>query len=120
MKRGQSSLVSMEALALISAMCIVAIFAFAHYSRQAAAHDDQTRALAREIKPRVEALFLSEPQARLSQDVLKSIGIGVPEPMQAQVTPLKDRAEDWQITLSHPQGKLHFFIGPAGITYDHR
>lgn len=120
MKQGSRGMVSMEALALISALCIVAIFVFAHYSRQAAVFDDQARVLSRDLKPQVEAFFQANPQDRLSAQGLATLGVAIPAPMQATVTPMKDRAQDWQVVISHPQGKLRFVISASGIAEDFR
>jgi len=107
---------SMEALALVSALCIAAIFVFAHYTRQADSHDLQAQRLAREARPVVEAFFAADPAGHLSLDALKERGLIVPPDLQAAVTPLKDLREDWRLEVWHPGGNQVFVLTPAGMT----
>ncbi|MFZ5585021.1 MAG: hypothetical protein ACOZHQ_03725 [Thermodesulfobacteriota bacterium] len=107
---------SMEALALVSALCILGIFVFAHYTRQADGFDLQAQRLAREARPVVEAFFRAEPAGHLSLDVLKERGLIIPPDLQAAVTPLKDLREDWRLEVWHPEGNQVFVLTPAGIS----
>lgn len=118
--RASRGFVSMEALAIISVLCIAGIFIFAHYSRQASGYDDLARVTAREIGPKIVAYFQAEPQGRLTPEVLKTAGAEPPTPMQAQITPLKDRAAEWQVMLWHPQGNKRFVLSPAGMAEEYR
>lgn len=115
MLRRPAGYLSMEALALISALCIVAIFFYAHYSRQAATHDQEARRLAQETRPLVEAFFAQNPQGKLSLEGLKAQGFDPPKNLMAKVTPFKELKDDWQLEIWHPEGQRVFLLGPGGI-----
>ncbi len=118
--RASRGFVSMEALALISVLCIAGIFIFAHYARQTSALDDLARVTAREIGPKIAAYFQAEPQGRLTPEVIKTAGAEPAAPLLAQITPLKDRAEDWQVMLWHPEGNKRFVLSPTGLAEEYR
>lgn len=106
---------SMEALALVSALCIVGIFIYAHYARQADGFDLQAQRLARETRPVVEAFFAADPAGHLSLEALKERGLVIPPELRAAVAPLKDLREDWRLEFWHPGGNQVFVLTPAGI-----
>lgn len=106
---------SMEALALVSALCIVAIFIYTHYARQADSFDLQAQRLARETRPLVEAFFSADPTGHLTLDALKERGLIIPPDLQVTVAPLKDLREDWRLEIWHPRGNQVFVLGPAGM-----
>lgn len=107
---------SMEALTMVSALCILGIFVYAHYARQADAFDLQAQRLARETRPVVEALFAADPAGHLSLDALKERGLIVPPDLRVSVAPLKDLREDWRLDIWHPEGTLVYVLTPAGMT----
>jgi len=114
MRRG-GGWMSMEALALVSALCIAVILVFAHYARQTQALDLRAQRLARETRPVVEAFFAANPTGRLSPEALAAQGLGVPPELKLMVPELKDLREDWQVELWHPEGARVFVLTPAGL-----
>ncbi|MFH1032949.1 MAG: hypothetical protein V1806_00455 [Pseudomonadota bacterium] len=116
MLRRASGYMSMEALGLISALCIVAIFFYAHYARQASWHDQEARRLASEMRPLVEAYFQKNPQARLSTEALaKEPGFAPQSELQLKVTPFKELRADWQLEVWHPEGQRVYLVSPQGL-----
>lgn len=115
MQKRAGGFMSAEAVALISALCIVAIFFYAHYARQASWHDQEAKRLAAQVRPAVEGLFAQDPQAKLSPQALKDQGLAVPPPLQLAVTPFKDLRADWQAEVWHPQGQRVYLVGAQGI-----
>lgn len=117
--RGRVGHVTMEALALVSLLCIAAIFVYASYARQAHEADQQALRLAKDLRPALEALFREQPQAVLKAEALPG-GVAVPEPLSVTVPPYKDRVDDWQVLVSHPQGVKRYVISPQGIRETYR
>jgi type II secretory pathway pseudopilin PulG len=117
--RGRVGFVTMEALALISLLCIAAIFVYASYARQANEADQQALRLAKDLRPALEAMFREQPQAVLKAEALPG-GVAVPAPLTVSVPPYKDRADDWQVLVSHPQGVKRYVISAQGIRETYR
>lgn len=115
MQKRAGGFMSVEAVALISALCIVAIFFYAQYARQASWHDQEAKRLAVEVRPAVETLFAKSPQAKLGLEALKDQGLAVPPPLQLTVTPFKDLRADWQLEVWHPEGQRVYLVGAQGI-----
>jgi hypothetical protein len=118
--RGRVGVATMEALALISALAIAAIFVYAQYARQAQDFDLQAQRLAGDLRPAVEALFSGQPQASLSPEALKAAGAAIPAPLEVTVPPYKDRAGDWQVQVQHPQGQKRFTLSASGVQSEYR
>ena len=114
MRRG-AGWMSMEALALVSALCIAGLLVFAHYARQAQTLDLQAQRLAREARPAVEAFFAAQPAGRLSPEALRAQGLTVPPELLLAVPELKDLREDWRVEVWHPRGGRVFALTPAGL-----
>jgi hypothetical protein len=117
--RGRVGYVTMEALALVSLLCIAAIFVYAAYARQAHDADQQALRLAKDLRPALEAMFRNEPQAVLKAEALPG-SVTVPPPLTVTVPPYKDRADDWQVLVSHPQGVKRYVITAQGIRETYR
>jgi hypothetical protein len=116
MLRRASGYMSMEALAVISALCIAAIFFYAHYARQASWHDQEAKRLATETRPVVEAFFQKTPSARLSLEALaKEPGFAPPPELQIRVTPFKELRAEWQLEIWHPEGQRVYLLSPEGL-----
>ena len=107
---------TMELVAIISVLCIAAIFVFSHLSRQTQAYDDQARAAAGRLAPVVEGFFQEHPQDRLSEQALVQAGFQLPEPLQMRISPQHDRAADWEVMIWHPQGEYRFLVKAGGVT----
>ncbi len=117
MLRRVGGYMSVEALALISALCIVGIFFYAHYARQASWHDQEARRLASELRPVVEAYFQKNPQARLSTEALShEPGFSLPPGLQIKVTPFKELRSEWQLEVWHPEGQRVYLLTPQGLS----
>jgi hypothetical protein len=117
--RGRVGFVTMEALALVSLLCIAAIFVYAAYARQAHEADQQALRLAKDLRPALEALFREQPQAVLKAEALPG-GLVAPPPLIVSVPPYKDRVDDWQVLVSHPQGVKRYVISAQGIRETYR
>jgi hypothetical protein len=116
MLKRASGYMSVEALGLISALCIVAIFFYAHYARQASWHDQEARRLASEARPLVEAFFQKNPQARLSIEALaKEPGFDLPVNLRIKVTPFRELRAEWQLEVWHPEGQRVYLLSSQGL-----
>lgn len=115
MRRG-GGWMTMEALALVSALCIAGILIYAHYARQTQALDLQAQRLARETRPAVEAFFAANPAGHLTPEALSAQGLAVPPDLRLTVPELKDLREDWQLEIWHPQGARVFVLSPTGLS----
>lgn len=113
--RRAGGFMTMEALALVSALCIAGILIYAHYARQTQALDLQALRLARETRPAVEAFFAQNPEGRLSPEAIAAQGLTVPPEMKLMVPELKDLRQDWQVEIWHPQGAKVFVLTSAGL-----
>ena len=107
---------TMEALALVAALCLVAIFVFSHFQRQADARDGQARRFAQTLKPAVEAFFQAQPQGELTPQALADQGVSVPSPLQVEVPLDHRRADDWQVRVWHPQGRKLYLASAQGVS----
>ncbi|MCA1905401.1 MAG: hypothetical protein LDL11_02270 [Desulfarculus sp.] len=114
MRRG-GGFMTMEALALVSALCIAGILVYAHHARQTQALDLQALRLARETRPLVEAFFAANPGGRLTPSALADQGLSLPPELKLAVTELKDLRDDWRVEIWHPQGAKVFVLTPAGL-----
>jgi hypothetical protein len=117
--RVRGGFATMEALALISILCIATIFVYAAYARQAHEADQQALRLAKDLRPNVEALFREQPQAVLKAEALLG-GVAVPPPLTVTVPPYKDRADDWQVAVTHTQGVRRYVVSAQGIRETYR
>ena len=107
---------TMEALALISALCIAGIFVYNHYSRQMDALDQRAYRLAREVGPTVTKFFAAHPQAELTDQELGKVGLPSLGPIKMKVPFDHEKASDWQVRLWHPEGNQVFIVSSAGIS----
>lgn len=117
--RGRVGYMTMEALALVSLLCIAAIFVYASYARQTHDADQQALRLAKDLRPALEAMFRNEPQAVLKAEALPG-SVAVPPPLTVAVPPYKDRADDWQLVVTHPQGVKRYVISAQGVRETYR
>lgn len=116
----QSGSYTMEAIALVAALFIVAIFIFSDFQREAAAQDAQARRFAQTLQPKVEAVFQAQPEAKLTPEALKAGGVEVPSPLEIEV-PLDNRkADNWQVRVWHPDGRLLYIVSAKGLQQDYR
>ncbi len=107
---------TMELVAIISVLCIAAIFVFSHLARQAQAYDDQARVAAGKLAPVVEGFFQEHPQDQLSEQALAQAGFQLPQSLQMKISPEHNRAADWEIMVWHPQGEYRFLVKAGGVT----
>ncbi|CAO0821621.1 Type II secretion system protein [Desulfarculales bacterium] len=116
MLRRAGGYMNMEALTLISALCIAAIFFYARYARQSSWHDQEARRLASETRPAVETFFQKNPQARLSVEALtKELDFSLPPYLAIKVTPFKELRSEWQLEIWHPEGQRVYLLSPDGL-----
>jgi len=113
--QGQRGSYTMEALALLSALCIAAIFVFAWMGRQADQADHSARLLAEQAQKVAQALVAADPQARISAETLRAHGLEVPPPLKLTVPPGYDTAQQWRLEVWHPEGRKVFLVSAAGI-----
>ncbi len=116
----QSGSYTMEAIALVAALFIIAIFIFSDFQREADAQDAQARRFAQGLQPKVEAFFQAQPEAELTPDALKAQGVEVPAPLQIDVPLDHSKAADWQVRVWHLEGRLLYLVGPQGMQKDYR
>ncbi len=116
----QSGSYTMEAIALVAALFIIAIFIFSDFQRAADDRDAQARRFAQTLQAKVEAVFQAQPEAQLTLDALKSQGVELPAPLQWDVPLDHRKAADWQVRVWHPQGRLLYIVSPKGMETDYR
>ena len=116
----QSGAYTMEAIALVAALFIVAIFIFSGFQREADAWDAQARRFAQTLQPKVEAFFQAQPEAELNLDALKAQGVEVPASLQIEVPQDNRKAADWQVRVWHPDGRLLYVVSAKGLQKDFR
>ena len=116
----QSGAYTMEAIALVAALFIVAIFIFSGFQREADAWDAQARRFAQTLQPKVEAFFQAQPEAELNLDALKAQGVEVPASLQIQVPQDNRKATDWQVRVWHSDGRLLYVVSAKGLQKDFR
>ncbi len=106
----------MEALLLISALAIVAIFVFAHLSRQTEARDKQALLLANQVQKAALELTKAVPQAKLSLEALKQKGLTIPKPLQVEIPLEQSDPQKWKVLVWHPSGGKRYEVTANGIT----
>lgn len=116
----QSGSYTMEAMALVAALFIIAIFIFSDFQREADAQDAQARRYAQTLQPKVEAFFQAQPEADLTPEALKAQGAEAPAPLQMDVPLDHRKAADWQVRVWHPEGRLLFMVSAKGMQKDFR
>lgn len=116
----QSGSYTMEAIALVAVLFIVAIFIFSDFQREAAAQDAQARRFAQALQPKVEAFFQAQPEAELTPEAFTASGMEAPSPLKIEV-PLDNRkAANWQVRVWHPEGRLLYIVSQKGLQQDYR
>jgi hypothetical protein len=116
----QSGSYTMEALALVAALFIVAIFVFSDFQREADAQDAQARRFAQTLQPKVEAFFQAQPEAELTPEALKTQGVETPPPLQLDIPLDHRKAADWQVLVWHPEGRMQYIVSAGGTEKDYR
>ncbi|MBU4276597.1 MAG: hypothetical protein KKC30_07660 [Proteobacteria bacterium] len=119
-----SSLVSSEAIALVSAICIVGIFLGAHFQRQIDSNDQQALKVAQQVyevlapapaggkSPTASASPAMDPQEKLAKELKAQ------PPIEVKV--LNDSPNAWKVRVWHPKGVVHYVVTPKGVTQEVR
>lgn len=131
-------LVSSEAIALLAALCIAAIFVGSYYQRRMDNQDE----LALKVAQQVYRLLSKAPaQAQpLSQGVqattqasqvtpsggpaqitllkLKALGLSDPAPVEVKV--LDSSPNAWKVAVEHPLGVKRYLVTPKGVAEEVR
>jgi len=118
------SLVSSEAIALVSAICIVGIFLGAHFQRQIDSNDQQALKVAQQVyevlapapsssqAPTAPASPALNPQEKLAKE------LKAPAPIEVRV--LDNIPDAWKVRVWHPKGVVHYVVTPKGVTQEVR
>lgn len=106
---------TMEALALVSAICIAGIFVFSHFSRQVDTLDQKAMHLAEEAKPVVQAFFEKEPQGDLSLETLRQGGLSWPQSIEVKIPEYQRKIGDWRVDVWHTQGDMIYSLSAQGL-----
>ncbi|MFH2126251.1 MAG: hypothetical protein ABIK12_07020 [Pseudomonadota bacterium] len=118
------SLVSSEAIALVSAICIVGIFLGAHFQRQIDSNDQQALKVAQQVyevlapapaggqAPTAAAAPALNPQEKLAKE------LKAPAPIEVKV--LDNAPDAWKVRVWHPKGVVHYVVTPKGVTQEVR
>ncbi len=115
MRTGNGISYSMEALALVSALCIAAIFVAAHHQRQVDACDQLAARAARQVPAAVAAVFAAAPAGELTPEALAGQGFAPPAPLKWRVPPEQPTAGDWRVEVWHPEGGAVMVVTGDGI-----
>jgi hypothetical protein len=116
----QSGSYTMEAIALVAGLFIIAIFVFSGFQREADDRDSQARRFAETLQPKVAAFFQAQPEGELSLEALKSGGVNIPSPLQWNVPLDHRKAADWQVRVWHPEGRMLYSVSSKGLAKDYR
>jgi hypothetical protein len=111
---------TMEAIALVAALCIVAVFLFSYMQRQADRQDAQARRFAEDLAPRIEQVVQQDPQAELTARRLAAAGVTPPEPLRLEVPPDHREPGNWRVRVWHPEGRKIYLVSASGMTEDYR
>ena len=106
---------TMEALALVSALCIVGIFVFSHFNRQMESFDQKAHRVAKAVPAVVSSLFEKDPQAKLTPDALRQAGLDWQAPMAVEVPQDRETKETWQVKVWHPEGVDIYSVSQKGV-----
>lgn len=107
---------TMEALALVSALCIVGIFVYAHYSRQIDDLDKQAWRLAKQVPVAAETFFQTNPSGELTPGALKQAGLQWEPPLEVEVPMDNRKALNWQVNVHHSHGNLVYRVTLKGLS----
>ena len=111
---------SMEALALVSVLCIAAIFVFSSLMRQADARDQEAYQAALKVKSEVQAYYTSHPMGKLTKPELAANGVEVPAPLVWEVPAGEYNQGRWEVRVWHPQGRRVYLAGPRTVAEEMR
>ena len=133
-------LVSSEAIALLSILCIAAIFVGSYYQRRMDTSDDQALMVAQQVyhllskepapAPAPAPATTAQPGEQTSQVTsqagptavtllkLKALGLQDPAPIQVQV--LNSDPQVWQVQVEHPKGLMRYLVTRQGVKQELR
>ncbi|MCF8031648.1 MAG: hypothetical protein K9K66_01355 [Desulfarculaceae bacterium] len=126
-------LVSSEAIALLAALCIAAIFVGSYYQRRMDNQDEQALKVAQQIYQLLSKAPAAQPApepattgaaqtspvtpdagpAQISLLKLKAMGLGDPSPIQVIVQDPSPTA--WKVAVEHPLGIKRYVVTPQGV-----
>jgi hypothetical protein len=111
---------TMEAIALVAALCILAIFVFSALQRAADRQDAQARRYAQDLAPRVMEVVASHPSEELTRQGLQAAGVSPPPPLRLEVPPDHRQPGDWRVRVWHPEGRKVYLVSASGVEEDYR
>ena len=123
-------LVSSEAIALLAALCIAAIFVGSYYQRRMDTQDDQALRVAQQVyqllskAPAAPApsapgaiVTSAKPPSAAPADIsllkLKALGLKDPAPIQVKV--LDPSPLGWKVAVEHPRGLKRYVVTRHGV-----
>lgn len=114
-------LVSSEAIALMSAICIVGIFLGAHFQRQIDSMDQQALMVAQQVYKVLAAAPSSGPstqetEAEPAPSLQEKLSKGLKDPAPIEVKVLDSTPDAWKVMVWHPEGVVHYVVTPQGVT----
>lgn len=119
------SLVSSEAIALLSVICIVAIFMGAHFQRQIDEMDQQALKVAQQVYQALAPASSPDKgapgaQASTPQSLQQKLSKGLKDPAPIEVKVLDDAPNAWKVLVWHPRGVVHYVVTPKGVNQEVR
>ena len=115
------SLVSSEAIALVSAICIVGIFLGAHYQRQMDSMDQQALKVAQQVyqvltpAPASAQTVPRKAEAAPAQSLQEKLTKSLKNPAPIEVKVLDSAPNAWRVLVWHPKGVVHYLVTPKGV-----
>ena len=116
------SLVSSEAIALVSVICIVAIFLGAHFQREMDSNDQEALKVAQQVyqvltpAPSSGQAAAQKTEAAPSQSLQEELAKGLKDPAPIEVKVLDNAPDAWKVMVWHPKGVVHYVVTPKGVT----
>ncbi len=106
---------TMEAMAVVSLCCIVAIFVVAHHNLLVDGYNSSAIRTAKEASSLVSKFFQQNPDGTLSAEALSEQGLKPAQGVQVKVPLDNKKADNWQIELWHDDGNLRYTVNKEGV-----
>ncbi len=121
-------LVSSEAVALVSVLCIAALLLGAYYQREMDRNDQQALKVAQKVyqvlapppASRVTAPTTPTTAQPPTPSLREKLDQGIKSVFPVKVELLEDDPQAWKVLVWHPQGVVRYLVTPQGVKQEVR